>query len=120
MYIQVNFGRNVGTVPMSQPLWDAFTSDVVRVIVHYAADMSGGEPVSYIADVELHNGYGTWGDTPEESRHLSLFWEDNTPADKRDYAADLKAGERLRKDLQEVADSYGQDNVALIVGSELI
>lgn len=120
MYIQVNFGRNVGTAPMSAELWDGFTSDILRVISHYAADMSGGEPVGYIADAELHDGYGAWGGVDEQSRHLSLFWEDNTPADKRDYAADLKAGERLRVDLRAVADRYNQDNVALIVGSELI
>lgn len=120
MYVQVNFGRNVGTVPMAPPLWDSFTSDVVRVIVHYAADMSGGEPVGYIADAELHDGFGTWDGVEEQSRHLSLFWEDNTPADQRIFSDDLLAGERLRKDLRELADAYGQDNVALIVGSELI
>lgn len=120
MYIQVNFGRNIGDEPMSQGLWDGFTTDITQVMAHYAADMSGRDPLDFPANVECHDGVGMWGATPEDSRHLSLFWEDTTPADKRDFAEDLKAGERLRRDLRTVADRYNQDNVALIVGSELI
>jgi len=120
MYVQINFGRNIAGTPMPVETWDAFTADILLSVANYASDMSGNHPGSYIGLAEFHDGRGTWEGVTEESRHLSLFWEDNTPADKRDFASDLRAGERLRKDLRTVADRYMQDSVALIVGSELI
>ena len=121
MYVQVNAGRNVGTVPMSDERWDRFYAELSWALGRYAADMTPGlEWTDYALDAERHTGLGTWDGVTEESMHVSLYWDDATPADKRDYAADLAAGDTLRATLKALARGYGQDALALIVGSELI
>ena len=104
MYIQVNIGRNIGNTPMSDHQWDTFRLAVSQAIClsvrtdDYAPE-SGNE---------LHRGVGYWQYREEESAHISRY-------DERGY--DLV---QLRNDLRGLANQFGQGNIALIVGSELI
>ena len=104
-YIQVNIGRNVGTTPMSDTDWDTFADEVAFAIYHSA---NRREAFSTIDNIELHNGTGVYDGISEDSRHISSFWEDGFDLDQ------------LRTMLRDTRVVYGQDAIALIVGSELI
>lgn len=98
-YIQVNMGRNVDDEPMDADTWAAFRAAVAIAITNACQD-------DILPDIEAHAGAGTWGDVPEESLHLSAFG-----------AFDVRA---LRGQLRVIRARYGQDAIALIVGSELV
>ena len=104
-YVQVNVGRNVGGEPMTDELWDRFHADVTLALLN--AYRGSGVP-----NVSVHTGEGFWNDETtgelmsEESAYISTF------ADIDAYA--------LRVDLARIRDEYGQDAIALIIGSDLI
>lgn len=104
-YVQVNVGRNVNGQPMSDERWDAFQNAVTIALL--GANRGGGLP-----NVSFHTGEGFWNDETtgelmsEESAYISTF------ADIDAYA--------LRVELARIRDEYGQDAIALIVGSDLI
>lgn len=103
-YVQVNIGRSVGAEPMNADAWEAFQSAIVRAFIDA---MTNG-----LENVEIHTGQGFWNDdvtgdlVSEDSVHVSSFG---------DY--DVSA---LRADVSAIGHTYGQDAVALIVGSELV
>lgn len=103
MYIQANIGRNIDNTPMTDTQWDTFTGSVAFAIYAAATD-SGFDPL----DVEIHNGTGSYAGISEDSRHLSAYSEAGFDLDS------------LRAELREIKGWYGQDAIALIVGSELI
>ena len=104
-YVQVNIGRNVGGVPMSDERWDRFHADITMALLK--AYRGNGVP-----NVSFHTGEGFWNDETtgelmsEESAYISTF-------------ADIDAF-ALRVDLARLRDEYGQDAIALIIGSDLI
>ena len=122
MYIQVNAGRNVGTVPMSDERWGAFYGEITWALAWYAHTVTPSRAWGeYLVDTERHTGQGTWDGVAEESMHVSLYWDDDTAPADRDYARDLEAGNLLRATLRDLAREYGQDSIALVISdSELI
>ena len=96
-YVQVNIGRNVGDEPMSSELWNDFVTAASNVI----ADCSD------IKSIETHFGVGYWEGGMEDSCHVSAL-------------ASFVDVDTLREQLGYVAAEFGQDAVALIVGSELV
>lgn len=96
-YVQVNIGRNVDNEPMSAELWNDFVTAVADAI----ADCSG------IKFIETHLGVGYWESVMEDSCHVSAL-------------ATFVNVDTLREQLGYVAAEFGQDAVALIVGSELV
>lgn len=103
-YVQVNVGRNVGDIPLGAGLWDAFIWDVVNDIINSSRD---GVPYPF----QRHVGTGAWIDEDgrrieEDSVHISVMIDIDA------YA--------LRLALAATAKKYGQDAIALIIGSELI
>lgn len=108
MYVQVNIGRNfehstLGTMPMVGEAWREFQERVVHILLQLREHTDMGEP-----SVEIHTGTGVWDGVPEESAKISMYNEGGFDLDAiRGHLAELKA-------------NYKQDNIALIVGSELI
>lgn len=92
VYVQANFGRNVGDEPMSDDQWNLFRADV---------------QVAFGVRTEAHFGQGTYDGVTEDSCHVSGF---------------VLGGrvEALEAELAALAAEYGQDSIALIVGSRLI
>lgn len=111
MYIQVNIGRNYGKsavgpwygTPMPLELWDEFVTDVLNILDQYRehSDMGDEDPV-------VHRGTGVWDGVREDSAHISLFHEGGFDLDG------------IRGQLRRLKNEYGQDAIALIVGSELV
>lgn len=103
-YVQVNVGRNVGTDPMPEQVWHAFLWDVT-------SDLTASVRGTFDNPFQLHEGTGAWIDADgqrieEDSAHVSII------ADIDAYA--------LRLALAATAKRYGQDAIALILGSELV
>lgn len=101
-YVQVNIGRNVDDAPMAAAKWARFQS----TIQHLLENVTLGRGV-----VSTHTGRGAWVDehgvtVSEESAYISTFAVVNLDA--------------LREALAYQRTVYGQDAIALIVGSELI
>ncbi|QWS69374.1 hypothetical protein SEA_NECROPHOXINUS_8 [Microbacterium phage Necrophoxinus] len=102
-YVQVNIGRNVGGIRMPASKWSRFRGEVESTLFNSII----GRGI-----VSEHVGAGAWlsenGNTveSEESAYLSTF-----------AVVDLDA---LRTALASLRVKYGQDAIALIVGSELI
>lgn len=101
-YVQVNIGRNVAGQPMPARDWARFQGATYAALRN--ATIGSGV-------VSSHDGRGSWEDASgvvqsEESVYYSTF-----------AVVDLDA---LRLALASLRDTYGQDAIALIVGSELI
>lgn len=96
-YVQVNIGRNVAGEPMSPERWNDFVTAVSNTI----ADCSD------IKSIETHFGTGYWEGGMEESCHVSAL-------------ATFVDVDTLREHLGYVAGEFGQDAVALVLGSELV
>ncbi len=103
MYIQVNIGRNVRNMPMAEKFWNEFQDDVVNVLESLKEHSDMGHEVP-----EIHLGTGVWNGRMEESAKISLYHEGGF---------DLDA---IRGELRRLKKEYLQDNIALIIGSELI
>lgn len=103
MYIQVNIGRNVLTMPMGEKFWNAFQEDVVRILDGYREHSDMGHEVP-----EIHLGTGVWDGRVEESAKISLYHEGGFDLDG------------IREQLRQLKLKYLQDNIALIIGSELV
>lgn len=100
LYIQVNIGRNVQDVAMSESDWNLYI-DRVRLDIETNA-------IAYDTGVEVHKGIGVYNGIVEESAHLSLL------------ASNVSVS-ALKCDLAQSAAAYGQETVALIIAqSELI
>ena len=108
-YVQINIGRNVDGMPMSRKAWASFIDESAAALV-YAATIDNAERRSMLRDdvVEIHTGTGSYGGIREDSAHVSMFHSDGIDADD------------VRAVMADVAARYGQDAVALIVGSELV
>ena len=84
--------------PMSDAQWHQFVEDVV-------ADMLSAVP----SDIcELHLGTGVWDDVEEESAKITL---------RRSAEASPEMLSELRRLLSENARKYGQDAIALTIGT---
>ena len=103
MYIQVNIGRNVRNMPMPEKFWNEFQDDVVNILERLKERSDMGHEVP-----EIHLGTGVWNGRMEESAKISLYPEGGF---------DLDA---IREELRWLKREYLQDNIALIIGSELI
>lgn len=106
MYIQVNFGRNIGTAPMTPLAWETFTNEIVDAVTHY----------TFADDAEIHTGSGEWAGVKEESRKVSVFVDGTAELFMSTENYNL-----LRGALKDIREAFSQDSVALIVtDSELI
>lgn len=110
-YAQLNIGRNMGAEPMDSTLWLAFIQQASHALAHAAGEHRMADAERWqarIKEVQVHSGTGDWDGVPEDSAHVSLFAPDGIDVDKlRELAAILAA-------------HYGQEAIALIVGSELV
>lgn len=97
-YVQVNIGRNVGSESMSDADWDKF--------IAYTASALSSTCLNH-TEFEFHYGRGTWEGVAEESCHVSTL-------------AQSVDGPKLRSKLRDLARQFGQDTVALVIGSELV
>lgn len=109
MYLQINIGRNVNLTepqsPMTQQAWEDFQEECRGIIESFALHYNAGFDSD---DIQTHVGIGQWHGTPEESAHISVFWE---------FGFDLDG---IRAQLNDLKQRYAQDNIALITSSELI
>lgn len=101
-YVQVNIGRNVDESPMPAAKWGRFQGQVADLL----RNVTIGRGI-----VSVHTGRGAWQDdhgntVSEDSAYFSTF-----------AVVQLDA---LREGLAYLKAVYGQDAIALIVGSELI
>lgn len=110
MYIQVNIGRNFvadknnatgGT--LSDLEWRCFRADVCMILDQFRehSDMGHEYPEELL-------GTGVWDGVREESAKISLYHEGGFDLDS------------IREQLFRLKKEYGQDSIALIIGSELI
>lgn len=112
-YAQANIGRNVGDIPMTEARWMEF-QHAVAMRMGIAAMGKDGKPsgpdlsIAVAHDCQFHYGRGMWDGVPEDSAHISIFWEPGLDIDQ------------LRGMLKSLAHKYGQDAIALIAGSELV
>lgn len=104
-YVQLNVGRNVGDTPMGDARWVDLVHECKVAIANGALGMDAGAALDA---VQVHMGTGHWGDVVEDSAYISLF-----DAGWIDVSA-------VRRVLPLIAYRYGQDAIALIVGSELV
>jgi len=101
MYVQVNIGRNIGSAPMDDGMWDRFITAVSDAVWRATDDRATENP-------EVHKGVGTWNGVREESAHVSIL-------------ADIVYAHAIKRDLKELRDRYMQDHIALIITqSELV
>lgn len=103
----VTIGRNVGNEPMSELEWQAYQDDI-RVLFRQTVWMA----VCHCESEESFTGRGQWDG----------IWEDNARIVVRTTAPiDSGALSYLRTSLADTASYYGQDAIALAIGtSELI
>jgi hypothetical protein len=94
--VTVTLGRNIGSEPMPEWQWDAFTLDVRKAL---SANTTGPDRFS-----ETHTGTGQWQGVTEESRKITV------------HAVEVILSEGLRARLWDLARHYGQDAVALTIG----
>lgn len=107
-YAQLNIGRNVKDEPMVDWLWEWFQDGAANVLLEATRKAAGGMSGATRADIQVHHGRGEWDGVPEDSAHISLFWEDGMDADHIRHLAGV------------VARMFGQDAIAVIIGSELV
>lgn len=109
-YIQINIGRNHDDEPIDDDLWAEFQNHMERIIQYNEIDPDGGRTIDRLGvpiAVERHYGIGDWNGA-EESCHLSAV-------SPRGFNV-----ENIRVALASAKEVWGQDAIALIVGSELI
>lgn len=107
-YARLNIGRNVGFEPMDDKQWEWFISTAQSVLMgaqHRVPVTNGNAQRDH---VQVHRGTGYWGGLPEESAHVSLYWDRGMDAD---YITE-QAGVMARM--------FDQDAIAVILGSTLI
>ena len=98
---------------MSDERWMEFQY-AVSLRMGIAAMGKDGKPsgpdlsIAVAHDCQLHYGRGMWDGVPEDSAHISIFWEPGLDV------------EQLRAMLKSLARRFGQDAIALIAGSELV
>jgi len=118
MYIQVNFGRNIGNLPMNSEAWQSLDSELMSAIIACVQALCVSDDVDD-SIIERHLGVGLWvgADADEESTHLSTFV----------HSADIKAEDKgvqamtqLSREIRRIAEWYCQDAIALITSSRLI
>lgn len=97
-YVQANIGRNVGDEPMSDADWDKFIAATASAIINACLNRT---------EIEFHYGRGTWEGITEASCHISTLAQ----------SVDVP---KLWSKLRDLARQFGQDTVALIIGSELV
>lgn len=91
--VTISVGRNVRSTPMRAREWQAFTSDVARLLEHYGA----------VVYVDGATSVGTWGGV----REASCTWVATLSGDKVKH---------LRARLAQLAGAYCQDAIAMTVG----
>lgn len=119
MYVQVNIGRNVASVPMSEHHWGSFQASVLEALGELIEDVTGQMHINLGDYVETHRGEGHWGGTgepEEESVHFSAVFSTNG-ATGSEVAEAMTA---FTRELRYLAEQYGQEAIALITGSRLI
>jgi len=100
----VSIGRNVADIPMGDDMWTSSILAVRDTLDAYRLDNGSW--------LEIHCGTGEYADTLEESAMVTLL-SDRILADWELVA--------LKKNLQVISRHYGQECVALTIGtSELI
>ena len=106
-------GRNVPSnhgSPMSDLDWSTFEDDVTEALL-------SGFPCHRHLTVEVHRGIGTWDGVTEESVKVTVL----SPAQLPDVVESCYDVLHIRSELRERAAFYGQDAIALTIGtSELI
>lgn len=107
-YAQLNIGRNVGTEPMSPWMWEWFADGAANALMGATHVAAGGRTTVGRDDVQIHHGRGVWDGVAEDSAHVSLFWADGLDVDY------------IRTTAASLAQMFGQDAVAVIIGSELV
>ena len=107
-YAQPNIGRNVKNEPMTDWMWEWFQDGATNVLIGATHVAAAGRSGVKREDVQVHTGRGEWDGVPEDSAHISLFWEHGIDADY------------VREQAAVVARMFEQDAVAVIVGSELV
>ena len=94
--LTVTIGRNVGTTPLEESMWDKFTARVLDVIATVDPDLTF-----------TYNGVGEWDGTREDSRAI--------------MAVNTKSVADIGAELHRVAKEFGQDAINLVTGvSELV
>ena len=91
--------------PMTLTLWHQFVEDVKADMVFTYADLylDGAERT-----FEVHYGKGVWEGVEEESAKITLLAE---------FELDERGLSELRRLLSENARQYGQDAIALTIGT---
>ena len=107
-YAQLNIGRNVGTEPMLDWVWEWFTDGAANVLLEATRRVAGCMSGATRADVQVHFGRGEWDGVAEDSAHVSLFWADGMDVSHIREASAL------------LARMFQQDAIAVVLGSELV
>lgn len=110
-YAQLNIGRNVGTEPMTDWLWEWFVDGAANLLVEAVkirSFASEARPTVKRSDVQVHRGQGEWDGVTEDSAHVSLYWQHGIDTDL------------LTGALPSLAHMFGQDAIALVTGSTLV
>lgn len=122
MYIQASIGRNVGTAPMSDTAWSNFQNDVRDEILTAVWEWLGVDIKP--GDFQVHTGMGEWDGVPEESAHVSVYFDHDGHRYDDSLGTWHDRRPQVRKELDQrlsyLAFQYGQDAIAFVVtGSHL-
>jgi hypothetical protein len=98
-HIIVNIGRNVGDTPLEESNWNSFVNSVIYAIENTTAMKDGMPPRAMV-----FRGTGSWDG----------IWEDTASVQLWDVAE--VDGNDLTRRLRLLADTYGQDAIALTIG----
>lgn len=122
MYIQANIGRNANgvnrttnepnAVPMSDTAWANFQQDVKEEILSALWEANMPADVVSLSDFQVHTGMGEWDGVPEESAHVSVYFDSNGTGVPF-MMESIKAN--LDQRLSYLAFQYGQDAIAFVV-----
>lgn len=117
-YVQINLGRNIGDVPMSPEFWVGFNRSSLRALEELVVDIEGPD-TNCNGRIERHLGVGHWdqGEASEESVHYSVLIDVSKAKGPGEVAQAMTA---FTRELRWLAESYGQEAIALITGSRLI
>lgn len=96
--VQASIGRNIGNEPMSKRDWKRFINDVSDALRE-----QNETP-------EFHFGTGTWEGISEDSVHVTVFRN----------AGNLSDIGTLKATLSRIAARYGQDAIALTIGTSVL
>ena len=107
-YAQLNIGRNVGDVPMSDANWSWFKDSVADALASSVRMLHDVPRIEVRARIETHSGLGQWGEIdPEESAHISIYWPGGLDVDY------------INDQARTLAAMFDQDAIAVIIGSTL-